>query len=200
MSWSRSCRYLKLWLRSLLTSCLNDETSVILSCILQKIRLLCRKAYRVGKWIQNVNALRKQNIKHQLDYLELLANIGEGVYYFLEQLTWWSLQPSTKTVLFQRSWTRSWQRSVHLISNPLPYALTEKSEGTAAIFLDTGCVICRLVKAGLVSKSYAPRLASYSAWAEVRLAVWIFDSIIVRIFWSCESQIYRGGLLSLGPC
>lgn len=48
----------------------------------------CRKAYRLGKWLRNVNKVRKQPVKTQMGLLELLSNGGEAVYYFVEQLTW----------------------------------------------------------------------------------------------------------------
>ncbi len=48
----------------------------------------CRKAYRLGKWLANVNAIRKMPLTTRFSYLEWLASGGEGVYYFVEQLTW----------------------------------------------------------------------------------------------------------------
>ena len=47
-----------------------------------------RKAYRLGKWLANVNTLRKTPVKTQHGFLELLSNGGEAVYYFMEQGTW----------------------------------------------------------------------------------------------------------------
>lgn len=47
-----------------------------------------RKAYRLGKWLQNVNKFRKQPAKTPVGLLEMLSNGGEAVYYFVEQLTW----------------------------------------------------------------------------------------------------------------
>ncbi|EIE18544.1 peroxisomal biogenesis factor 11 [Coccomyxa subellipsoidea C-169] len=47
-----------------------------------------RKAYRLGKWLANVNAIRKMPLTTRFSYLEWLASGGEGVYYFVEQLTW----------------------------------------------------------------------------------------------------------------
>ncbi|KAK9804366.1 hypothetical protein WJX72_009381 [[Myrmecia] bisecta] len=47
-----------------------------------------RKAYRLGKWLANLNAIRKTPITTRYGALELLNNGGEGVYYFVEQLTW----------------------------------------------------------------------------------------------------------------
>lgn len=49
----------------------------------------CRKAYRLGKWLANANAIRKMPLSTRYSYLEWLANGGEGVYYFVEQLTWY---------------------------------------------------------------------------------------------------------------
>ena len=47
-----------------------------------------RKAYRLGKWLADVNAVRKTPLSVRYSYLEILASGGEGVYYFVEQLTW----------------------------------------------------------------------------------------------------------------
>ncbi|XP_006651300.2 peroxisomal membrane protein 11-3 [Oryza brachyantha] len=47
---------------------------------------LSRKAFRLGKFVQNVNALRAH--PHPSTPLVLLAYGGEGVYYFLEQFVW----------------------------------------------------------------------------------------------------------------
>lgn len=48
-----------------------------------------RKAYRLGKWLQNANALRKLPLTTPYGVLEWVSNGGEGLYYFVEQLTWW---------------------------------------------------------------------------------------------------------------
>lgn len=47
---------------------------------------LSRKAFRLGKFVQNVNALRAH--PHPPPAVALLAYGGEGVYYFLEQFVW----------------------------------------------------------------------------------------------------------------
>jgi len=47
-----------------------------------------RKAYRLGKWLQNVNKVRKQPVKTRMGVLEVVSNGGEAVYYFVEQFTW----------------------------------------------------------------------------------------------------------------
>ncbi|KAK9821987.1 hypothetical protein WJX81_003471 [Elliptochloris bilobata] len=47
-----------------------------------------RKAYRLGKWLADVNAVRKTPLSVRYSYLEILASGGEGIYYFVEQLTW----------------------------------------------------------------------------------------------------------------
>lgn len=54
-------------------------------------RLARRKAYRLGKWLADVNAVRKTPLSVRYSYLEILASGGEGVYYFVEQLTWRAL-------------------------------------------------------------------------------------------------------------
>ncbi|XP_074275378.1 peroxisomal membrane protein 11A [Silene latifolia] len=52
---------------------------------------LSRKAFRLGKFIQDVNALRRvpefQDSKSKF-ILNLLCYGGEGVYYFIEQIVW----------------------------------------------------------------------------------------------------------------
>ncbi|GIL73575.1 hypothetical protein Vretimale_5183 [Volvox reticuliferus] len=47
-----------------------------------------RKAFRLGKFLQDVNSLRHSKTNDATILLELLAYGGEGVYYFLEQFTW----------------------------------------------------------------------------------------------------------------
>ncbi len=42
----------------------------------------------MGKWLANVNAVRKMPLTTRFSYLEWLASGGEGVYYFVEQFTW----------------------------------------------------------------------------------------------------------------
>ena len=55
---------------------------------------LSRKAFRLGKFIQDVNALRssaqEQNRDNHFYFLSLLAYGGEGIYYFVEQIVWLS--------------------------------------------------------------------------------------------------------------
>jgi Peroxisomal biogenesis factor 11 (PEX11) len=47
-----------------------------------------RKAYRLGKFLQNLDKLQKTPATSRYWLLEVLANGGEGVYYFVEQFTW----------------------------------------------------------------------------------------------------------------
>jgi hypothetical protein len=49
---------------------------------------LHRKAYRLGKFLQDVNKIRKLELSGQQQYLELAALTGDGIYYFLDQVTW----------------------------------------------------------------------------------------------------------------
>lgn len=50
---------------------------------------LSRKAFRLGKFVQDVNSLRTSKFdSNQLIALSLLAYLGEGVYYFFEQFVW----------------------------------------------------------------------------------------------------------------
>ncbi|KAI4323838.1 hypothetical protein L6164_023414 [Bauhinia variegata] len=48
-----------------------------------------RKAFRLGKFVQDVNALRNTHVhsKHEL-FLSIIAYGGEGLYYFVEQFIW----------------------------------------------------------------------------------------------------------------
>ncbi|KAL3340568.1 hypothetical protein AABB24_028955 [Solanum stoloniferum] len=48
-----------------------------------------RKAFRLGKFVQDVNALRSANISSKEElFLSILAYGGEGLYYFVEQFVW----------------------------------------------------------------------------------------------------------------
>ncbi|XP_055835992.1 peroxisomal membrane protein 11A [Solanum dulcamara] len=48
-----------------------------------------RKAFRLGKFVQDVNALRSANVSSKEDLiLSILAYGGEGLYYFVEQFVW----------------------------------------------------------------------------------------------------------------
>ncbi|KAF7851576.1 hypothetical protein BT93_L3575 [Corymbia citriodora subsp. variegata] len=50
---------------------------------------LSRKAFRLGKFVQDVNALRASPLDSGQDLiLSLIAYGGEGVYYFVEQFVW----------------------------------------------------------------------------------------------------------------
>ena len=48
-----------------------------------------RKAYRLGKFLQNVNAIRKVPLRAPHALLELLTNAGECIYYFVDQFQWY---------------------------------------------------------------------------------------------------------------
>ncbi|KAJ0680852.1 putative peroxisomal biogenesis factor 11 [Helianthus annuus] len=50
---------------------------------------LSRKAFRIGKFIQDINSFRSANLNsvHSIN-LAILAYGGEGLYYFVEQLVW----------------------------------------------------------------------------------------------------------------
>ncbi|MEW5306087.1 MAG: hypothetical protein WDW38_010024 [Sanguina aurantia] len=48
-----------------------------------------RKAFRLGKFLQDINNIRKcPATDPNMFFLELVANGGEGIYYFLEQFAW----------------------------------------------------------------------------------------------------------------
>jgi hypothetical protein len=59
-----------------------------------------RKAYRLGKFLQNVHGLRNASLwtaagggsrtEVALGVLEVVTFVGEGVYYFLDQFLWWA--------------------------------------------------------------------------------------------------------------
>ncbi|KAI6688892.1 hypothetical protein NL676_025720 [Syzygium grande] len=50
---------------------------------------LSRKAFRLGKFVQDVNALRASPLGSGHDlFLALVAYGGEGLYYFVEQFVW----------------------------------------------------------------------------------------------------------------
>lgn len=52
---------------------------------------LSRKAFRLGKFVQDLNSLRFANPSSPSTLaLTLLAYCGEGIYYFVEQLVWLS--------------------------------------------------------------------------------------------------------------
>lgn len=50
-----------------------------------------RKAYRLGKFLQDVSKLRKTPITTLHGLLEFVSNSGEGAYYFIEQFVWYGL-------------------------------------------------------------------------------------------------------------
>ncbi|KAG1670751.1 hypothetical protein FOA52_013978 [Chlamydomonas sp. UWO 241] len=47
-----------------------------------------RKAFRLGKFLQDINSLRKSRATGHVYLLEALAYGGEGIYYFIEQGVW----------------------------------------------------------------------------------------------------------------
>jgi len=47
-----------------------------------------RKAYRLGKFLQSVNAIRKVPLRSPHALLELIFNTGECIYYFVDQFQW----------------------------------------------------------------------------------------------------------------
>jgi hypothetical protein len=62
----------------------------------------CRKAYRLGKWLADVNTIRKTPLTTRFGYLEIMASAGEGAYYFVEQLTWYATsQPHSAPLCVQ---------------------------------------------------------------------------------------------------
>ncbi|XWS21092.1 hypothetical protein CRYUN_Cryun30bG0025600 [Craigia yunnanensis] len=50
---------------------------------------LSRKAFRLGKFVQDVNALRNFHLDSKQEiFLSIIAYGGEGLYYFVEQFIW----------------------------------------------------------------------------------------------------------------
>lgn len=47
-----------------------------------------RKAYRLGKFLQDLNQLRKLQVHDPWGLLEVATYTGEGVYYFMDQIVW----------------------------------------------------------------------------------------------------------------
>ena len=49
-----------------------------------------RKAFRLGKFVQDINSLRSAPplFSSRDGFLELIASGGEGIYYFVEQFIW----------------------------------------------------------------------------------------------------------------
>jgi len=53
-----------------------------------------RKAYRLGKWLGDLNSVRKTPLSVRYSYLEILASGGEGVYYFFSVRLWLTCAPA----------------------------------------------------------------------------------------------------------
>ncbi|GLT58063.1 hypothetical protein SLA2020_309880 [Shorea laevis] len=50
---------------------------------------LSRKAFRLGKFVQDVNALRNSHLDSKQEiFISIVAYGGEGLYYFVEQFIW----------------------------------------------------------------------------------------------------------------
>eukprot|EP00983_Pelagomonas_calceolata_P071084 1151051-Pelagomonas_calceolata.AAC.2 len=65
------------------------------------------KAFRLGKFLQDVNAIRHSRTTGYLAILELIAYGGEGVYYFIEQLAWGTLVDMVRAASWN-SWHGAW--------------------------------------------------------------------------------------------
>ncbi|GFH13439.1 uncharacterized protein HaLaN_09325 [Haematococcus lacustris] len=55
---------------------------------LQPLKRASAKAFRLGKFLQDLNNLRKSRATGATAILELVAYGGEGIYYFIEQMVW----------------------------------------------------------------------------------------------------------------
>ena len=146
----------------------------------------------MGKWLSDVNTLRNTPFLTKAGSLEILASGGEGVYYFVEQLTWYDLLLlPTSLVLtplvskLRPSCTEAWlpkqavavslphyvaaHKKVHVQLAFLVLVLVNRQHSSNV--LDYVCTVqsflCRLVKAGLLDKKYAKRFSMISAWAEL---------------------------------
>ncbi|XP_009364643.1 peroxisomal membrane protein 11A [Pyrus x bretschneideri] len=65
-----------------------------------------RKAFRLGKFVQDVNALRSSKFdSNQELVLALIAYVGEGLYFFVEQFVW-----LVKTGLIDKKHSRNLQK------------------------------------------------------------------------------------------
>ena len=51
---------------------------------------LCRKALKLGKFLADVDKLRKLSTHSHMWVAQLVAASGEVVYLFMEQVTWWA--------------------------------------------------------------------------------------------------------------
>ncbi|KAF5468429.1 hypothetical protein F2P56_012581 [Juglans regia] len=67
---------------------------------------LSRKAFRLGKFVQDLNALRNSHFDSKQELvLSIIANGGEGLYYFVEQFIWLS-----KSGLIDSKYSRNLQK------------------------------------------------------------------------------------------
>ena len=138
-----------------------------------------RKAYKLGKFLADVNKLRKVPITDELLYLELLANGGNMCYLFMEQLTWCATFKQgrgshtagigAQTVVTSRL---DGQQGTHALCR-VPTAWQSNIIRCQMPSMRAGCIeahtisVCRLVKAGVLSRRHQPRFTLISAWAEL---------------------------------
>lgn len=67
---------------------------------------LSRKAFRLGKFVQDINALRNSHLDSKQEILlTIIAYGGEGLYYFVEQFIWLA-----KSGLIDAKYSRNLQR------------------------------------------------------------------------------------------
>ncbi|GLU04402.1 hypothetical protein SLE2022_215520 [Rubroshorea leprosula] len=67
---------------------------------------LSRKAFRLGKFVQDINALRNSRFDSKQEiFLTIIAYGGEGLYYFVEQFIWLA-----KSGLFDGKHSRNLQK------------------------------------------------------------------------------------------
>ncbi len=77
-----------------------------------------RKAFRLGKFLQDWNNLRKSQATGVTALLELVAYGGEGVYFFIEQIVWCGASSLSLSLHVQKEACST--ALPHSLSRPLP--------------------------------------------------------------------------------
>lgn len=87
---------------------------------LEKSVGVSRKAFRLGKFLQDVNKLRRVKLDGYVGLLELMTYTGEGVYYFIEQFAW-LMKTGAMSKKYEKSLSRisAWAEIVGYASNIL---------------------------------------------------------------------------------
>jgi hypothetical protein len=109
-----------------------------------------RKVYRMGKFLQNLRAMRQVPLRAPYASLELLANAGECLYYFLDQFQWCARRATA---------------SGHLSSTALPPPIAAQSHRLTSP--RSPAAARRLVRSGVLPAAAGPRLTQLSASGEL---------------------------------